>query len=107
MITQVLTLLAFVLPLGLDSFAVSAALGANRPTAGQRWRLSALFVVFEAGMPLLGLAIGAPVAHLIGDAADYVAAGVLVAVGLWMLLSNDEGEEQAAGRILPLEDGPP
>jgi putative Mn2+ efflux pump MntP len=96
----VLTLLAFVLPLGLDSFAVSAALGANRPTSAQRWRLSALFVAFEAGMPLIGLAVGAPVAHRIGDAAGYVAAALLVVVGIWMLLSNDEAEEQAAGRIL-------
>jgi manganese efflux pump family protein len=96
----VLTLLAFVLPLGLDSFAVSAALGARRPTPAQRWRLSALFVAFEAGMPLLGLVLGAPLAHLIGEAADYLAAAVLVAVGVWMLVADEESEEQAAGRIL-------
>lgn len=100
MIAAVLTLLAFVLPLGLDSFAVSAALGARRPTLAQRWRLSALFMVFEAGMPLIGLALGAPLAHLIGDAADYVAAAVLVAVGVWLLMADEEGEEEAATRIL-------
>ena len=74
-------LLAFVLPLGLDSFAVAAAIGARGLTSAQRWRLSGLFVAFEAGMPLIGLAIGAPVAHAIGSAAVYVAAAVLVAVG--------------------------
>jgi hypothetical protein len=59
-------LLAFVLPLGLDSFVVVAALGARRPSRRQRRRLSALLVLFDAGMPLVGLAIGAPIAHLIG-----------------------------------------
>jgi hypothetical protein len=52
----VLKLLAFVLPLGVESFATAAALGTRR----QRWRLSLLFVAFEGGMPLIGLAIGAP-----------------------------------------------
>ena len=93
-------LFAFVLPLGLDSFAVAAALGAQRPSRHQRWRLSALFVLFEAGMPLVGLGIGAPVAHLIGSAADYVAAAVLVATGAWMIFSDDDHEEQAASRTL-------
>jgi putative Mn2+ efflux pump MntP len=93
-------LLAFVLPLCLDTFAVAAALGARRPTRAQRWRLSALFVAFEAGMPLVGLALGAPVAHLLGSAADYVAGAVLAATGAWMIFSDDDDEERAAGGLL-------
>jgi manganese efflux pump family protein len=51
----VLKLLAFVLPLGLDSFAVAAAIGAARPAGWRaRLRISVIFVVFEAGMPLIG-----------------------------------------------------
>ena len=51
-----LKLLAFVLPLGLDSFAVAAAIGASQvTTAWQRLRISLVFVVFEGGMPLIGL----------------------------------------------------
>lgn len=95
-----LRLLAFVLPLGLDSFAVAAALGARRPTRAQRWRLSLLFVLFEGGMPLLGLAVGAPLARAVGPAADYVAAAALVATGAWMLLSDDDDEQRAAGGLL-------
>jgi hypothetical protein len=68
-----LKLLAFVLPLGLDSFATAAALGTAALPARQRWRISALFVIFEAGMPLIGLALGAPLAHAIGGIADYLA----------------------------------
>ncbi len=45
-------LLAFVLPLGVDTFAVAAALGAARPAGiAMRLRVSLLFVIFEAGMP--------------------------------------------------------
>jgi hypothetical protein len=50
----IVTLLAFVLPLGLDSFAVAAAIGATGGLPeGVRWRISVLFLVFEAGMPLI------------------------------------------------------
>ena len=90
------TLLAFVLPLGLDSFAVAAAAGTAGLTAAARWRLSALFVAFEMGMPLIGLALGVPLAHAAGAAADYVAALVLIMVGGWMLFSAGEKEDEAA-----------
>jgi putative Mn2+ efflux pump MntP len=96
----VIKLLAFVLPLGLDSFALAAVLGARPLSREQRWRLSALFVLFEAGMPLVGLALGAPVARLIGSAAEYVAAAVLVAVGVWMLVADEDDEEEKAGRMV-------
>jgi manganese efflux pump family protein len=96
----VLAVLAFVLPLGLDAFAVAAALGARRPDRAQRWRLSGLFVLSEAGMPLVGLVLGAPLAGLIGSAADYVAAAALVGVGVWLLRSTDEHEKRMADRVL-------
>jgi putative Mn2+ efflux pump MntP len=92
-VTEVLALLGFVLPLGLDSFAVAAAVGAaGALPARVRWRITALFVLFEAGMPLVGLALGAPLAHAVGPAADYIAAAAVVAIGLWMLL-HDEDEK--------------
>jgi putative Mn2+ efflux pump MntP len=60
-------LLAFTLPLCLDNFAVSfAVLGEMRLTRAQRIRVTALFIAFEAGMPLAGMALGAPLAHLTG-----------------------------------------
>jgi manganese efflux pump family protein len=97
----VLKLLAFVLPLGLDSFAVAAAIGAARPvTAGQRLRISMIFVAFEAGMPLIGLTLGSSLARAIGDIADYVAAAAVIGVGAWMLAHRDDDDEQAAGRLL-------
>jgi putative Mn2+ efflux pump MntP len=54
-----LKLLAFTLPLRLDTFAVAfAVLGEMRLTRAQRIRVWVLFIAFEAGMPLVGMALG-------------------------------------------------
>lgn len=91
-----LKLLAFVLPLGLDSFAVAAAIGAaQRTTAWQRLRISLVFVIFEGGMPLAGLGLGSALAHGIGQAASYLAGAAVIAIGVWMLLAGDSDEENA------------
>ncbi len=92
--------LLFVVPLALDSFAVAAALGALRPSRRERWRISALFVAFEGGMPLVGLALGAPLAGSVAGIADYLAAAALIAVGGWMLLWRDESAEEERIRRL-------
>jgi putative Mn2+ efflux pump MntP len=95
-----LKLLAFVLPLGIGSFAVAAAIGAAQAaTAWQRLRTSLLFVVFEGGMPLIGLGLGAALAHGIGQVAGYVAAAAVIGTGGWMLFADDEDEEEKAARI--------
>ena len=97
-----LKLLAFVLPLGLDSFAVAAAIGAaaKATTAWQRLRISLIFVIFEGGMPLIGLGLGNVLAHGIGVAAGYLAAIIVSGIGAWMLLSDDQDEEAKASRII-------
>jgi len=68
-----LKLLAFTLPLCLDTFAVAfAVLGEMRLTRAQRIRIWVLFIAFEAGMPLAGMALGAPLAHWAGTPAHLV-----------------------------------
>jgi putative Mn2+ efflux pump MntP len=63
---NMLKLLAFTLPLCLDTFAVAfAVLGEMRLTRAQRIRVIVLFIAFEAGMPLAGMALGAPLTHLV------------------------------------------
>jgi putative Mn2+ efflux pump MntP len=95
-----LKLLAFVLPLGLDSFAVAAAIGAAQATtASQRLRISLVLMIFEGGMPLIGLGLGSVLAHGIGVVAGYLAAIVVSGIGAWMLLSDDQDEEAKASRI--------
>jgi putative Mn2+ efflux pump MntP len=97
----VLKLLAFVLPLGLDSFAVAAAVGAIRTTTvAERLRISLVFVLFEGGMPLIGLALGSVLARGIGQVADYLAAAAVIGIGAWMLLAGDKDEEEKAGRLV-------
>jgi manganese efflux pump family protein len=94
----VLKLLAFVLPLGLDSFAVAAAIGASQvTTVRQRLRISVVFMLFEGGMPLIGLGLGSALARGIGQAAGYLAGAAVIAIGAWMLLTGDEDEK--ASRI--------
>ena len=68
-----LKLLAFTLPLCLDTFAVAfAVLGEMRLTRAQRIRVTVLLIAFEAGMPLVGMALGAPLTHLISGPAHLV-----------------------------------
>lgn len=95
-------LLAFVLPLGLDSFAVAAAIGAAAVMAWRdRLRVTAVFVIFEAGMPLIGVALGAALARGIGRVAGYLAAVAVIAIGTWMLISGERGDDDStAGRIV-------
>jgi putative Mn2+ efflux pump MntP len=96
----VLKLLAFVLPLGLDSFAVAAAIGAVQGIpARERWRISLVCVVFEGGMPLIGLAMGSALARGIGRVADYLAAAAVIGVGAGMLLAGGTEDEAKAGRL--------
>jgi manganese efflux pump family protein len=96
----VLKLLAFVLPLGLDSFAVAAAIGASQVTTmRQRLRISLIFVIFEGGMPMIGLVLGKVLARGIGQIADYLAGGAVIAIGAWMLLGGDKDEDEKASRL--------
>ena len=97
-----LKLLAFVLPLGLDSLAVAAAIGAvQAATAWPRVRISLVFVIFEGGMPLIGLGLGAALAAGVGQLAGYLAGGAVLAVGAWMLLAGgDQEEEENASRLV-------
>jgi manganese efflux pump family protein len=97
----VLKLLAFVLPLGLDSFAVAAAIGASQlTTLRQRLRISLVFVIFEGGMPLIGLGLGTALARGIGHIADYLAAAAVIAIGAWMLFAGGKDDEEKASRIV-------
>ena len=100
---MVAKLIALVVPLGLDTFAVAAAIGTLSPSPATRRRVSWLFPAFEAGMPLVGLALGAPLGHVIGGVADYVAIGVLLALGLYTLLASDERQERTIPRLAQVQ----
>ena len=87
---MIVKLVALVLPLGLDTFAVAAALGVAGLDPRLRLRVSSLMASFEAAMPLIGLALGVPLGRAIGAAADFIAVAVLVAFGIYTLLDGDD-----------------
>lgn len=95
-----LRLLLFILPLGLDTFAVSASLGLLRPGGRERLRISLVMASFEAAMPLVGLLLGRALGAAVGAAADYIAIVVLGSVGIWMIFHEDEGEAEKASRLV-------
>ncbi|MGI8573665.1 MAG: manganese efflux pump MntP [Solirubrobacteraceae bacterium] len=95
-------LIALVLPLGLDTLGVALALGMVGFPPQRRLRLSLLFAGFEAAMPLIGIALGAPLGHAIGGVADYFAAALIVALGIYMLIEHGEDDEHERDRLLSM-----
>jgi manganese efflux pump family protein len=91
---ETLKLVALVIPLGLDTFGVAVALGIAGLPREHRLRVSLLFAGFEAAMPLIGVALGAPLGRAIGNAADYIAAALITALGIYMLLSEKHEEDR-------------
>jgi putative Mn2+ efflux pump MntP len=91
-------LIVLVLPLSLDTFAVSAALGVAGLTRRERWRLALLMAGFEAAMPILGFLVGDLIGQTLGGLADYAAAAVLVGAG-WLMFRDDEDGQGLAGRM--------
>ena len=92
--TATLKLAALVIPLGLDTLGVALALGLAGLPREKRLRISLLFAAFEAAMPLIGVALGAPLGHAIGSLADYIAAVLIVGLGIYMLLIENEEEDR-------------
>jgi len=89
-----LTLIGLIVPLGLDTFAVAAALGMAGLKAGDRTRVSLIFMAFEAGMPLVGFLAGNLAGRAAGNAADYLAIAILIGLGLFMLRPQDDEDEK-------------
>lgn len=92
-------LAALVLPLALDTFAVSAAFGVAGVAGRRRLQLGLLFAAFEGGMPLLGLVVGAAVGTLVGGYADLLAIAALAGLGVYFLRAGGDGEEARIERF--------
>src|SRR5438045_9352941 len=95
-----LTLVALVVPLGLDTFAVAAALGISGLPRRDRLRVTLLFTAFETGMPLIGFLGGAAVGRAAGDAAELIAIAILIGLGAYILWPGAEAREEQRLRLL-------
>jgi putative Mn2+ efflux pump MntP len=94
-----LKLIGLVVPLGLDTFAVAAALGMAGLNPRDRTRVSLIFTAFEAGMPLVGFLAGNLAGQAVGNAADYLAIAILIGLGLFMLRPQADDEERRLGLL--------
>ncbi|HSS61286.1 MAG TPA: manganese efflux pump [Candidatus Limnocylindrales bacterium] len=92
---------ALLLPLGLDTFALGAALGVAGLEARHRLRVSLVFTLFEAGMPIAGMLLGQVAGRLIGSWAGYAGIAFLALAGLLLLRpgKDEEAEERRLGMV--------
>jgi manganese efflux pump family protein len=79
--------------LAADNLAAALAIGVSGVDARLRLRVGLVFGVFEAGMPIVGLALGAQLAGTIGQAGRWLAAVMLIGVGIYELLSSVRDRE--------------
>lgn len=94
-------LIPLVLSLGLDTFALSAALGVAPLPARTRLRLALTFAVAEGLMPAVGLLIGRPLGTAIGGWAVYIASALLLGTGVWLLRQGlqDDDDDTPGGEV--------
>lgn len=94
------------LPLGLDTFAVGAALGVAGLEPRDRLRVTLVFTVFETVMPILGVLVGAAAGRLLGPWAELGGIAFLVVAGLLLLWpSRDDDAELNQLKLLAHAQG--
>lgn len=95
---QLLIAAGLLLPLGLDTFALAAALGMAGLERRDRLRVTLVFTAFEAGMPIAGMLIGRAAGAFLGTWAGYGGIAFLFVAGL-LLLKPGQNESDEAGRL--------
>ena len=100
-IHHLVLLLALLVPLSLDTFLLSAALGLAGLPQRQRVRTSLTLAAFEAGMPIIGVLVGQGIGTILGRFVGYTAAVVIGLAGLIALKPGDDADkEQRRLRLL-------
>ena len=74
-------LLLLAVAVGLSNFAASIGIGVSGVNSRTRLRVAVVFGLFEAGMPIAGLALGQSLAAGLDQAARWLGAAALIAVG--------------------------
>ena len=102
-------LLLLAVALGLSNLAGAIGFGISGVSGWLRVRIAVLFGVFEAGMPVLGLALGHGVASGLGRSAHWLGGAMLIAVGMISLvlaLRGSGGSEGSEGSEVGVPSGP-
>lgn len=98
---QILLTAGLLLPLGLDTFALATALGVAGLEPRDRLRVSLVFTLFEAGMPIVGLLVGRAAGSFVGAWAGYAGVVFLLLAGLLLLRpGKDEDDEERRLQLL-------
>lgn len=92
-----LALLLVAASVGLSNLAAAIGIGFGGVTARTRVRVALIFGVFEAGMPIVGLVVGASVASGIGHLARWIGAAVLIGIGVVTVIQAWRQPAQASG----------
>jgi putative Mn2+ efflux pump MntP len=92
-----LALLLVAVSVGLGNFAAAVSLGTGGVDARVRLRVGLIFGAFEAGMPVVGLLAGDHLAGQFGQATRWVGGALLVAVGLYGLVTAGRASEATPG----------
>ncbi len=92
-----LALLLVALSVGLDNFGAAGALGVSGVAPRMRLRIAAVFGLFEAAMPLAGMAIGRTSVGDFGGHAGVVAGVVLCLAGVYVLIESVRGSNHRGG----------
>jgi putative Mn2+ efflux pump MntP len=96
-----LALLLVAVSLGLSNFAAAVSLGVAGVDARTRLRVTVIFGLFEAGMPVIGLLAGERVATQLGPASRWIGGGLLVGVGLYGLVASLRARRAESARRAP------
>ena len=78
---------------GLSNFAAAVAIGVSGVDARTRLEVGIVFGAFEVGSPIVGLALGNSLSHELGGSARWLGGGLLVAAGLYGLVTGRRRSE--------------
>jgi manganese efflux pump family protein len=87
----VLALLLLAVVVGLSNLAGAVGIGVSGVSGTLRLRIAVVFGLFEAGMPVLGLALGHGVAVGLGRSAHWLGGAALIVVGVMSLILARRG----------------
>jgi|SRR5579859_1860145 len=108
-----LALLLLAVALGLSNFAAAIGIGVSGVRGRDRVRIAVVFGVFEAGMPVLGVALGRGLASSLGHVAHWLGGAALIVIGVTGLVLAWRGPRPAGeaagvapGRLAPERPAP-